>query len=62
MAGQAGVTEHAAANRLAALLKREQEVLMRARSAMSPETGLQFDAYLSILHDRPRGGLPESKP
>ncbi|HEY0708492.1 MAG TPA: tetratricopeptide repeat protein [Polyangia bacterium] len=49
MAGQAGVTEHAAANRLAALLKREQEVLMRARSAMSPETGLQFDAYLSIL-------------
>ncbi|HEY0713088.1 MAG TPA: tetratricopeptide repeat protein [Polyangia bacterium] len=49
MAGQAGVTEHAAANRLAALLKREQEVLQRARSSMSPETGLQFDGYMSVL-------------
>jgi tetratricopeptide (TPR) repeat protein len=49
MAGQAAVAENASATRLADLLKREQEVLMRARGGMSPDTGLQFDALMSIL-------------
>jgi TolA-binding protein len=49
MAGQAAVTENASASRLASLLKREQDVLMRARGSMSPDTGLQFDALMSIL-------------
>ncbi len=49
MAGQAGVAENAAANRLADLLRREQEVLMRARSSMPPENGVQFDGMASVL-------------
>ena len=49
MAGQAGLAEYAAATRLAELLKREQDVLARARSAMNPDTGIEFDGLMSIL-------------
>lgn len=49
MAGQAGVAESASARRLAELLKREQEVLARARAGMNPDVGVQFDALMSVL-------------
>lgn len=49
MAGRAGLAEYAAATRLAELLRREQAVLARARSSMSADNGLQFDAYMSVL-------------
>jgi TolA-binding protein len=49
MAGQAGLAEYAAANRLADLLKREQVILARARSSMNPDTGIEFDGLMSIL-------------
>jgi tetratricopeptide (TPR) repeat protein len=73
MAGQAAVAENQSATRLANLLKREQDVLMRARGGMSPDTGLQFDALMSILQrsdiiqgrllefDQRLGGIADSR-
>jgi tetratricopeptide (TPR) repeat protein/bacterioferritin (cytochrome b1) len=49
IAGTAGVGERAATVRLTELLKREQEILERARSAMSGRAQQEMSAYLSIL-------------
>jgi tetratricopeptide (TPR) repeat protein len=49
MAGEAAAGERQATVRLAELLKREQEILARARNSMSPENRLQFDGLMSIL-------------
>jgi tetratricopeptide (TPR) repeat protein len=49
MAGAAGAGDRAATARLSDLLKREQEILGRARGSMNPETAQQFDALMSVL-------------
>jgi hypothetical protein len=49
LAGEAGAGERVLTRRLLDLLRREQEVLGRARAGMRPEQGLQFDGYMSIL-------------
>ena len=49
MAGEAGAGDRHLTQRLVDLLRKEQEILSRARSGMRPEAGLQFDGYMSIL-------------
>jgi hypothetical protein len=49
MAGASGAGERQVTARLGELLKKEQEVLGRARNGMRPEAGVQFDGYLSVL-------------
>jgi TolA-binding protein len=49
MAGAAGAGERQVTARLGELLKREQDILTRARGGMPPEVGVQFDGYLSVM-------------
>jgi tetratricopeptide (TPR) repeat protein len=49
MAGASGAGERQVTARLGELLKREQDILSRARVGMRPDVGQQFEGYLSVL-------------
>jgi hypothetical protein len=49
MSGEAGAGERHLTQRLSELLRKEQDILARARGGMRPEAGLQFDGFMSVL-------------